>query len=154
MKKNIILVAVGLVLLLSNCNAGTPAKPAGNATSVSGSVIVLTNAEFKQKVFNYEVNKEWKFEGKLPVIIDFYADWCGPCKLLSPRVEEIAKEYAGKIIVYKVNTDKEQLLSQNMGIQSLPTLLFIPVKGKPQATMGAVPKETLVKAIHEVLLVK
>jgi len=154
MKKNIILVAVGLVLLLSNCNAGTPAKPASNATSVSGSVIVLTNAEFKQKVFNYEVNKQWKFEGKLPVIIDFYADWCGPCKLLSPRVEEIAKEYAGKIIVYKVNTDKEQLLSQNMGIQSLPTLLFIPVKGKPQATMGAVPKETLVKAIHEVLLVK
>ena len=154
MKKNIILVAVGLVLLLSNCNAGTPAKPASNATSVSGSVIVLTNAEFKQKVFNYEVNKEWKFEGKLPVIIDFYADWCGPCKLLSPRVEEIAKEYAGKIIVYKVNTDKEQLLSQNMGIQSLPTLLFIPVKGKPQATMGALPKETLVKAIREVLLVK
>lgn len=154
MKKNIILVAIGLVLLLSNCNAGTPAKPASNATSVSGNVIVLTNAEFKQKVFNYEINKEWKFEGKLPVIIDFYADWCGPCKLLSPRVEEIAKEYAGKIIVYKVNTDKEQLLSQNMGIQSLPTLLFIPVKGKPQATMGAVPKETLVKAIHEVLLVK
>ena len=154
MKKNIILVAVGLVLLLSNCNAGTPAKPASNATSVSGSVIVLTNAEFKQKVFNYEVNKQWKFEGKLPVIIDFYADWCGPCKLLSPRVEEIAKEYAGKIIVYKVNTDKEQLLAQNMGIQSLPTLLFIPVKGKPQATMGAVPKETLVKAIQEVLLVK
>jgi thioredoxin len=154
MKKNIILIALGLVLLLSNCNAGTPTKPTSNATSVSGSVIVLTNAEFKQKVFNYEVNKEWKFEGKLPVIIDFYADWCGPCKLLSPRVEEIAKEYAGKIIVYKVNTDQEQELAQNMGIQSLPTLLFIPVKGKPQATMGAVPKETLVKAIQEVLLVK
>jgi thioredoxin 1 len=154
MKKNIVLIAMGLVLLLSNCNAGAAAKPTSNVSSASGSVIVLTNAEFKQKVFNYEVNKEWKFEGKLPVIIDFYADWCGPCRQLSPRVEEIAKEYAGKIIVYKVNTDAEQELSQSLGIQSLPTLLFIPMKGKPQATMGAVPKETLVKAVQEVLLVK
>jgi len=153
MKKILISISLGLVFLLSNCNAGNPAKTASNVTS-SGAVIVLTNAEFKQKVFNYEVNKEWKFEGKLPVIIDFYASWCGPCRQLSPRVEEIAKEYAGKIIVYKVDTDAEQELAQNMGIQSLPTLLFIPMKGKPQATMGAVPKETLVKAVQEVLLVK
>jgi len=153
MKKNIVLIAIGLVFLLSNCNAGTAAKPTVSASSVPGSVIVLTNEEFKQKVFNYEVNKEWKFEGNLPVIIDFYADWCGPCRQLSPRVEEIAKEYSGKIIVYKVNTDKEQILSQSLGIQSLPTLLFIPMKGQPQATMGALPKETLVKAIREVLLV-
>jgi thioredoxin 1 len=154
MKKILISISLGLMILLSNCNAGNPGKTSNNATSVSGSVIVLTNAEFKQKVFNYTVNKEWKFEGKLPVIIDFYASWCGPCRQLSPRVEEIAKEYAGKIIVYKVDTDAEQELSQNMGIQSLPTLLFIPMKGKPQATMGAVPKETLVKAVQEVLLVK
>jgi thioredoxin 1 len=158
MKKILISISLGMVFLLSNCNAGNPAKTNSNtvstSASTSGSVIVLTNAEFKQKVFNYEVNKEWKFEGKLPVIIDFYADWCGPCRQLSPRVEEIAKEYAGKIIVYKVNTDNEQILSQSLGIQSLPTLLFIPMKGQPQATMGAVPKETLVKAINEVLLVK
>jgi thioredoxin len=156
MKKILISISLGLVILLSNCNAGNPGKTGSNTVSASaaGSVIVLTNAEFKQKVFNYEVNKEWKFEGKLPVIIDFYADWCGPCRQLSPRVEEIAKEYAGKIIVYKVNTDVEQVLSQNLGIQSLPTLLFIPMKGKPQATMGAIPKETLVKAVQEVLLVK
>lgn len=154
MRKIIISISFGLVLLLSNCNAGNPEKSTGANASATGTVIVLTNEVFKQKVFNYEINKQWKFEGNLPVIIDFYADWCGPCKQLSPRVEEIAKEYAGKIIVYKVNTDKERLLSQNMGIQSLPTLLFIPVKGKPQATMGAVPKETLVKAIHEVLMVK
>jgi thioredoxin 1 len=154
MKKNIVLIAIGMLFLLSNCNAGTAAKPISRTSSATGSVIVLTNAEFKQKVFNYEVNKDWKFEGKLPVIIDFYASWCGPCRQLSPRVEEIAKEYAGKIVVYKVDTDAEQELAQNMGIQSLPTLLFIPVNGKPQATMGAVPKETLVKAVQEVLLVK
>jgi thioredoxin len=155
MRRDLVLLSLGLVFLFSNCNAGNTIKtPDNNSTAGSGSVIVLTNEIFKQKIFNYDVNEQWKFEGDLPVIIDFYADWCGPCKQLSPRIEEIAKEYAGKIRVYKVNTDVEQLLAQHIGIRSLPTLLFIPVKGKPQATMGAISKETLVNAIQEVLLVK
>ena len=114
----------------------------------------MTNEMFKQKVFNYEQNKQWKYEGNLPVIIDFYASWCGPCRQLSPRIEEIAKKYAGKIVVYKVDTDTEKTLAQNMGIQSLPTILFVPLKGQPRAAVGALPLETLEKAVHEVLLVK
>ncbi len=152
MRKLFFPLAVGMILILSNCNAGNPAKTV-NSDSSKGKVIVMTNEIFKQKVFNYEVNKSWKFEGNLPVIIDFYATWCGPCRQLSPLVEEIAKKYDGKIIVYKVDTDKESLLAQSMGISSLPTLLFIPVKGQPRSTVGAIPNETLEKAVKEVLQV-
>jgi len=152
MKKSILSISVAFVLLMSSCYAGSPAKT--NATGSDGNVIVLTNDVFKQKIFNYEVNKSWKFEGKLPVIIDFYATWCGPCRQLSPLVEEMSKKYDGKIVVYKVDTDKEPLLAQNMGIQSLPTLMFIPAKGQPRSTVGAIPRETLEKAIAEVLMVK
>jgi len=153
MRKIFISIILGLALFMRMANAENPVT-ISNDVKTPGSVIALTNETFKQKVFNYEINKEWKYEGKLPAIIDFYANWCGPCRQLSPRIEEIAKEYAGKIIVYKVDTDKEGLLSQNIGISSLPTLLFIPVNGPPQISMGALPKETLVKAVNEVLLVK
>lgn len=154
MKKVILLISIGVFALSCSSFAGDPAKPAVSSSSGTGvAVISLTNESFKQKVFDYTANKQWKYEGNMPAIVDFYADWCGPCRQLSPRIEEIAKEYAGKIVVYKVDTEKEKLLSQNLGISSLPTLLFIPVKGEPQAAMGALPKETLVRAIKEVLQV-
>jgi thioredoxin len=117
-------------------------------------VIHLSEADFRKLVFDYEKNKEWKYEGKVPAIVDFYADWCAPCRQLSPIVEELAKEYSGKIVVYKVDTEKERNLTRQIGISALPTLLFIPVTGKPQVSMGVLPKESLVKAVTEILHVK
>jgi thioredoxin 1 len=115
-------------------------------------VVYLTTEEFKNKVFNYTVNKEWKYSGELPAIIDFYADWCGPCKMVAPILEEIAKDYKGKLIVYKVDTENERELAAAFGISSIPTLLFVPMKGQPQATMGALPRQSFDRAINDVLL--
>jgi thioredoxin len=111
----------------------------------------LTTETFKEKVFNYEKNAEWKFEGTRPAMVDFYADWCGPCKMVAPILEELSKEFDGKIDIYKVNTDQEQELSSAFGIQSIPSLLFIPMGEQPQMAMGALPKETFKKAIKDVL---
>jgi thioredoxin 1 len=112
----------------------------------------LTKETFQQKVFNYEVNKEWKFEGELPCIIDFYADWCQPCKIVAPILEELAKEYEGKINIYKVDTEQEVELAGAFGIRSIPSLLFVPKDGQPQMAMGALPKESFKQAINDVLL--
>ena len=111
----------------------------------------LTKETFLNKVFDYEKNKEWKFEGGKPCIIDFYADWCGPCKMVAPILEELATEFEGKMDVYKVNTEEEQELAGAFGIRSIPSFLFIPVNGQPQMAMGALPKATFVKAFKEVL---
>jgi thioredoxin len=114
----------------------------------------LTKETFLNKVFNYETNKEWKFEGEKPCVIDFYADWCGPCKMVAPVLEELAKDYDGKINVYKVNTEEEQELASAFGIRSIPSFLFVPAEGQPQMAMGALPKETFVKAFKDVLHVE
>ncbi len=112
----------------------------------------LSKETFLQKVFNYETNQDWKFEGELPCIIDFYADWCMPCKMVAPILEELSKEYAGKINIYKVDTEEEQELAAVFGIRSIPSLLFCPKNGQPQMAMGALPKESFKKAIEDVLL--
>ncbi len=115
-------------------------------------VVYLTAKEFKEKVFDYEKNKEWKYEGELPAIIDFYADWCGPCKMIAPIIQDIAKDYSGKIIIYKVDTESERELASVFGISSIPTLLFVPRNGKPQAVMGALPRQSFDNAIKDILL--
>ncbi|MEP7232765.1 MAG: thioredoxin [Ginsengibacter sp.] len=114
--------------------------------------IQLTTQGFKEKVFNYETEKDWKYQGALPAIIDFYADWCGPCKMVAPVLEELSKEYDGRVVIYKVNTDVEQELSSVFGIQSIPTMLFIGADGEPIMQPGAFPKHVFKKIIEENLL--
>jgi len=148
LKIHIFILAALFIALLSSCGNKEKENQTNNTTMVH-----LTAADFKQKVFNYETNKEWKFEGDKPVIIDFYADWCGPCKMVAPVLEDLSKEYDGKIQIYKVDTDKEQELASVFGIRSIPSILFIPMDGQPQMSMGAMQKEGFVKAINEILLV-
>jgi thioredoxin 1 len=113
----------------------------------------LTRESFKAKVFDWDKGKEWKYEGELPAIVDFYAEWCGPCKMVAPILEELSKEYSGKIHVYKVDTDKEPELSSLFGVQSVPSILFIPMEGQPSMALGALPKRDLKNAMAEVLKV-
>jgi len=115
--------------------------------------IKLNKADFLTKVTNYESNpNEWKYLGDKPAIIDFYADWCGPCRSVAPVLEELAEEYEGKIYIYKVDTEKEQELAALFGIRSIPSILFIPMNGEPRMALGALPKSELKKAIDEILL--
>ena len=117
--------------------------------------IHLTKAEFLSKVDNFEANpSEWKYLGDKPCIIDFYADWCGPCKAVAPILEDLAKEYEGQITIYKVDTEAEQELAGAFGIRSIPSILFCPMTGAPQMAQGALPKETFRNAIAEILLKK
>lgn len=115
--------------------------------------IALNKAEFLRRVMDYETNShEWKYLGDKPAIVDFYADWCGPCKMVAPILEELAEEYDGKIYIYKVNTGEEEELASVFGIRSIPSLLFIPMEGQPQMAQGAMPKSTFKQAIEDILL--
>ena len=116
--------------------------------------IELLNESFKEKVFEYDTEKEWKFKGDKPAIVDFWAEWCGPCKMIGPILDELSEDYKGKIDIYKVDVDKNPELSQAFGIQSIPSILFIPIEGQPQMSMGGLPKATFEEAIKDVLKVK
>jgi len=112
----------------------------------------LTTDDFKEKVFDYTKNSDWNYQGNLPAIIDFYADWCGPCKMVAPVLEELSEEYKDQINIYKVDTEVEQELASVFGIRSIPSILFIPKNDKPQMSMGALPKTTFKEVIDKVLL--
>lgn len=153
-----ILAILFSVLFITSCSGKT-----GNNESASNSkpaeskvkTIHLTKAEFLKKVANYEANPtEWKYLGDKPALIDFYADWCGPCKMIAPILEELAKTYDGEIYIYKIDTDKEQELASAFGVRSIPSLLFVPMDGQPQMTTGAMEKDRLKEAIDQVLLKK
>lgn len=158
--KKFIFFALAIIAVNTACGSSTNhndnTKTEKNMeTTENGKVIHLNKADFLTKVYNYEKNpNEWKYEGDKPAIVDFYATWCGPCKMIAPLLEEMAKEYDGQIVIYKVDTDKEPELSAAFGIRSIPTLLFIPAEGEPQIGQGAMPKATLKKAIDEFLLGK
>ncbi len=109
----------------------------------------LTKQSFLNKIFNFETEQEWKFKGERPAIIDFYADWCGPCKMIAPVMEELSDEYAGKVDIYKIDTEAEQELAAAFGIRSIPSILFIPIEGQPQMAQGALPKHTFKEVIGD-----
>jgi len=114
--------------------------------------IHLDQNDFKTKVFDYENNKEWNYSGDLPAVIDFWAPWCGPCRTVGPMLDELSEEYKGKVHIYKVNVDEQQELAGLFGVRSIPTMLFIPVEGRPKLSVGALPKDALKQAIEEELI--
>ena len=148
--------AVSLVaLLLASCETQATNNDKNNKKENKMKTIELTKADFLKKVMDYETNpNEWKYLGDKPAIIDFYASWCGPCKMVAPILEELAEEYDGQIYIYKVNTEEEQELAGLFGIRSIPSILFIPMGEQPQLATGAMPKSSFKEAIDKVLLKK
>lgn len=123
------------------------------AFSQENNVVMLNKTDFLAKVFNYEKNPDkWVYAGVKPCIIDFYADWCGPCKKVAPILAELATKYKGQIIVYKIDTDKERELAQAFGISSIPTLFFVPADGNPHVIRGALSKDDFEKVINQLLI--
>lgn len=139
--------------LPGNLHAQAPAQD--KADENAGKVIRMDKQMFLDKVFDYTAGStDWKYQGEKPAVIDFYATWCGPCRIVATTLKSLAKEYKDQIVVYKVNTDKQKELSAAMGIQSLPTVIFIPMTGQPQIIVGAASKATFRRAVEEVLLKK
>ena len=165
MRTNFLIAAVALVFMLASCtntgqktssnNDETKITETENNMTTSEKTIHLTRADFLTKVANFEENPDtWVYLGDKPCIIDFYADWCGPCEMVAPILEELANEYDGEIYIYKVDTEAEQQLAAEFGIRSIPSLLFVPMGEDPQMAQGALPKDAFKQAIEEVLLKK
>ena len=157
--RSILFKSLLLGLLFTSCSSNNKKEKTAenNPTKTENKMgtIHLTKAEFISKVANYEANpSEWKYLGDKPCIIDFYASWCGPCKTIAPILEDLAKEYEGQIYIYKIDTEKEEELASAFGIRSIPTILFCPMNGTPQMAQGALPKDSLKKAISDILLKK
>ena len=156
--KNGFLFVLTIVLCMNclSCNGQSATANKKNERTAQAKkiqTIKLTKADFLTKIVNYETSpNEWNYLGDKPAIIDFYADWCGPCKTIAPFLEELAEEYNGRIYIYKIDVDKEQELAALFGINSIPVLLFIPMDDDPQIARGALPKNVIKQAIDEVLL--
>lgn len=166
-RKGALFITVVMTVTLAACNNQKSSQdPTENntiktennmttATTTTNKPIHLTRADFLNKVANFEKNPDqWVYLGDKPAIIDFYADWCGPCKMIAPILEELAEEYDGQIYIYKVDTEAEQQLAAEFGIRSIPSLLFVPMNEAPQMAQGALPKDAFKQAIEEVLLKK
>ena len=160
MKIRFILISIISAVILSACSntnkQETNSKQTeNNMQKQAQKTINLTKAEFLTKVANYEQSPDkWEYLGDKPCLIDFYADWCGPCKMVAPILEELAEEYDGEIYIYKIDTEAEQELAAAFGIRSIPSILFCPMGEQPQMAQGALPKDGFKKAIDEVLLKK
>lgn len=158
---NRVLPIVAIVATITACGARSVNNQANDQkesaqteNSTKTNAINIGKEQFKKQIFDYSTQSDWNYLGDKPALIDFYADWCAPCKRLAPILEELAGEYKGQIYIYKVDTEKERELAGAFGIKSIPSLLFIPKDGSPQMATGALPKEELVKLIEEFLLKK
>lgn len=141
-----------IVLLFSFSFSGCGQNKSVNEPEKKQLIETLSTEAFKKKVFDYRVSNEWKYAGSKPCVIDFYADWCGPCRKLAPVVEELAREYEGRVIFYKVNIDKEKEIASVFNVQGIPMLFFVPKKGSPSVLRGLYPKEEIRNAINTQLL--
>jgi thioredoxin len=157
MIRNISFLLVLIFLSFGSCSNAhgdktTVSDPSSTLDQNDGKVIKLTADEFKKLVWDYEKSPSvWKYNGSMPCLVDFYADWCRPCKMVAPIMDELAMKYKGKIRIYKVNTDEQRELSGVFQIRSIPTMLFVPKKGEPQMSSGALPKESYVEIIDKLI---
>jgi len=153
--KRLTFVLIFLTSFTINACSGTDTKEKGGDVITDGQVNKLTAATFQKLVWDYKANpKEWVFKGDQPVIIDFYADWCRPCKMVAPIMDELSRDFKGKVRIYKVNTDEQRELAGLFNVNSIPAVLFVPKNGKPQMSVGAMQKPSYIEMIRNVLLVK